>query len=576
MSSLATETTRIACPDCSHTRKKKNSKDCVVSQKPFGKVYFCHHCGSSGVLDKRLNSVAAIQVKNHSQVKNYLPSKKILDSSLTINRLNQGENMQSASIEHYDFLKTRGISKETADKVGIFAQEKWFNRLNKKADSVAFPYKQNGNVINIKYRSIKGKDFTQDFGGTSILFNIDNIADDKPLVITEGEIDACTLIECGVDQDYGVCSVPTGASMKVSDGKIHPSEDKRFSYIWHSHEKINKVPYVVIATDNDQAGKSLAEELARRIGKDRCHIVDFGKHKDFNELFLDSGKDKVLEILKDAKPYPVEGLQSPAEYKERLNNLRDKGTLRGESTGFTNVDQIYTVLQGQLSVVTGYPSSGKSNFVDQVMVNLAKQSQWKLAVCSFENAPDIHIARLMEIYCEEKFFGEGKMDQAQFDSAFKWVNDHFTFLTHESSEPSTLDSILDRLKISVARTGIRGAVIDPYNYIVLEGDGSETEKISNMLTRVQSFAKSYGVHVWFVAHPSKMQRYGNELPRPDGMSISGSMSWWAKADVGLTVHRQESDTEIICWKSRYRWIGQTGIAELSYNKDTGTYKQADF
>ena len=119
-------------------------------------------------------------------------------------------------------------------------------------------------------------------------------------------------------------------------------------------------------------------------------------------------------------------------------------------------------------------------------------------------------------------------------------------------------------------------MIDPYNYIVLEGDGSETEKISNMLTRVQSFAKSYGVHVWFVAHPSKMQRYGNELPRPDGMSISGSMSWWAKADVGLTVHRKEQDTEIICWKSRYRWIGQTGIAELSYNKDTGTYKESDF
>ena len=91
----------------------------------------------------------------------------------------------------------------------------------------------------------------------------------------------------------------------------------------------------------------------------------------------------------------------------------------------------------------------------------------------------------------------------------------------------------------------------------MEGDGSETEKISNMLTRVQSFAKSYGVHVWFVAHPAKMQRYGNDLPRPDGMSISGSMAWWAKADVGLTVHRQEENTEIICWKCRYRWVGKT-------------------
>tara|TARA_R100001086_G_scaffold183675_1_gene102487 strand:+ start:5428 stop:7131 length:1704 start_codon:yes stop_codon:yes gene_type:complete len=567
LQSLSSDTTRIACPDCSHTRKKKNSKDCVVTVKSYGKVYYCHHCGSSGILERLNNS------KTSSREKNYA-----VDYNQPVTATSQilGEKMKANTQECYDFLKTRGISKETADKVGIFSQLKWFSRLNKKAESVAFPYTQNGNVINIKYRAIENKDFTQDFGGTSILFNIDNLSDDKPIVITEGEIDACTLIECEVDKSYGVCSVPTGATMKVSDGKIHPSEDKRFSYIWNSHEKISKVPYVVIATDNDKAGKSLAEELARRIGKDRCHIVDFEKHKDFNEVFLNEGKTKVLEVLQKAKPYPVTGLQSPAEYKERLNSLRTRGNLRGESTGFQNVDQIYTVLQGQLTVVTGYPSSGKSNFVDQIMVNLSKSSDWKFAVCSFENQPDIHIARLMEIYSNEKFFGDDKMSPELFDDAFKWVNEHFTFLTHESSEPSTIDSILDRLKIAVARTGIRGAVIDPYNYIVMEGEGSETEKISNMLTRVQSFAKSYGVHIWFVAHPSKMQRYGNELPRPDGMSISGSMSWWAKADVGLTVHRNGSDSEIICWKSRYRWIGQTGIVELSYNKDTGTYKEVDF
>ena len=95
--------------------------------------------------------------------------------------------------------------------------------------------------------------------------------------------------------------------------------------------------------------------------------------------------------------------------------------------------------------------------------------------------------------------------------------------------------------MQLPETELEGQVIDPYNYIIMDKESSETESISNMLTRIQSFAKAYGCHIWFVAHPAKMQRYGNELPRPDGMAISGSMAWWAKADVGLTVHRQENN-----------------------------------
>ena len=121
--------------------------------------------------------------------------------------------------------------------------------------------------------------------------------------------------------------------------------------------------------------------------------------------------------------------------------------------------------------------------------------------------------------------------------------------------------------------GCRGIVIDPYNYIEMDRSFSETDSISQMLTKITRFAKAHDCHVWFVAHPAKMQRYGNELPRPDGMSISGSMAWWAKADVGITVHRQDNSTEIICWKCRYRWVGKTGLVELTYDTTSGRYKE---
>ena len=160
-----------------------------------------------------------------------------------------------------------------------------------------------------------------------------------------------------------------------------------------------------------------------------------------------------------------------------------KGTGKGTSTGYSNVDEIYTVAEGQLTVVTGYPSSGKSNFVDQLMVNLGRTNDWKFALCSFENQPEIHISRLMEIYKEKRFFdGSHRMTEAEKDEAFKWVEEHFMFLDSESVEPATIESILERAKIAVARTGIRGLVIDPYNYIDNKSNMAETEFISNMLT----------------------------------------------------------------------------------------------
>lgn len=552
VSSLHVDVTqRVACPECSTERKKYNMKDLAIHTKSDGWTYYCHHCQASGFVPFKSNNFKPIPRMENTVI----PLRKFEEIKL--------------QPQHYIFLKSRGISEQTADDMKLFPAEKYFQRLNKKTDAIGFPYFKNGKFISAKYRSIESKDFTQDTGGSQDFFGIDNVDPTKPVVIVEGEIDALTLMECGIEN---VLSVPSGAPIKVSDGKVDASEDKRFSFVWNAFDVLEKVPYVTIATDTDTAGQALAEELARRIGKDKCRIATFG-FKDLNEAFLAEGADLVKRIIEDAEPYPVAGLSSASKFSERLNDLWGKGTGKGVSTGYSNVDEIYTISQGQLSIVTGYPSSGKSNFVDQLMVNLAKAHDWKFALCSFENQPEIHISRLMEIYKEKRFFdGSNRMTEDEKNEAFEWVESHFMFMDSEGAEPSTIDSILERAKVAVARTGIRGLVIDPYNYIENKGGQAEHEFISSMLTRMQAFAKAYGVHVWFVAHPSKITRSGMDLPRPDGMAISGSMAWWAKADCGITVHRTKTnDVEIAVWKCRFRWVGTQGETSLGYNKTTGTY-----
>ena len=549
---------RIACPYCSSDRKKSNTKDMTVTVQSDGAIlYHCHHCSANGSLQPQQPKLYKV---------------KQMPVAITVEQ-------SALQPYHYQYLATRGISQSTADKMGLFGADKYFAKLDKHSDAIAFPYYREGKLVAVKYRSFPEKAFTQDAGGAHDFFGIDNLIKGEPIVIVEGEIDALTLMEIGIQN---VVSVPSGAPIKVADGRSLPSEDKRFSYVWNATEYLDAAPYVILATDQDTAGQALAEELSRRIGKEKCRLAKFPT-KDLNELYLnDPARDtegydparNIMDVLETAIPYPIAGLSSADTYADRLNDLYSKGSGKGFSTGYSSVDNIYTVAPSQLTVVTGYPSSGKSNFVDQIMVNLARNEDWKFAICSFENQPEIHISRLMELYTKRRFFdGKDRMTQTEKERAFKWVNDHFVFIDTGGDEPSTIESILDRTKAAIRRMGVRGMVIDPYNYIDLKHNSTETEAISSMLSKVQKFVKTYDMHCWFVAHPSKIQRSGVEQPRPDGMSIAGSMAWWAKTDCGLTVHRKEGYVELAVWKCRHRWVGTQGETTLLYNKTAGTYSE---
>lgn len=547
------DSARVVCPFCAPQRRKSRLKEMTLTRQNDGAIlYYCHHCYANG----------SVQPPKRQEIKlAAVPQPKVLEKAL--------------SDSHYDYLSKRGISKETADHFRLFAGQKWFARLSKEADCIGFPYFRDGSLVGVKYRAFPEKDFTQEAGGAHDFFGIQHVVPDRPIVIVEGEIDALTLHEAGVDN---VLSVPGGAPVKVADGKVAASEDKKFAFVWNAREILEQAPYVILATDQDGPGQALAEELARRIGKEKCRLAKFNA-KDLNEVLNDPTRDDptrdIHDILAEAQPYPIAGLSDANTYADRLNDLYSKGTGKGYSTGYSSIDSIYTVAPGQLTVVTGYPSSGKSNWVDQVMVNLARDHDWKFAVCSFENQPEVHISRLMEIYTRKRFFeGVNRMTDAEKDAAFKFVTEHFLFIDSNGEEPSTLDSILTRARAAVKRMGVRGLVIDPYNYIELDRNNTtETDAISQMLTRVQKFCKANDCHTWFIAHPSKIQRSGVEQPRPDGMSISGSMAWWAKADCGVTIHRQTDHVEVAVWKCRYRWVGTQGETTLVFNKTAGTYAE---
>ena len=481
------------------------------------------------------------------------------------------------SAEAVAWLNARGISRETAEKAGVSSTRHWVQALGKETECIQFSYKNKGQEYAYKIRSMEGKGFSCN-GAPQTFFNIESVKRNDWMIICEGEMDALAFMEAGYDS---VVSVPNGAVMKVVDGQIDPKEDNKFKFLWEAKKQIDNAARIVIATDSDEPGQAMAEEMARRIGKDRCWKVEFPAGcKDANDVLMSAGKDGVDGIVVNCKPWPVAGLYDAEHFYEELDDIYDRGMGRGESTGYDNVDEFYSVVTGQLTVVTGHPSSGKSEFIDQIMVNLAQSKDWKFAICSFENEPRLHIAKLISKYLRRPFFDgpSGRMTKDELDRGKEFVQSHFSFLYQADGSLSSVESIIERLKVAVLRHGVRGAIIDPYNYIQKGRDVSETDWVSDVLTKLRVFAQAHGIHLWFVAHPTKMMRdQSGKVPAPKGYDISGSAAWFAKADIGLTVHRPDPansiSSEIHIWKCRFSWVGKQGQAELDFDVPTSTYKR---
>ncbi len=97
---------------------------------------------------------------------------------------------------------------------------------------------------------------------------------------------------------------------------------------------------------------------------------------------------------------------------------------------------------------------------------------------------------------------------------------------------------LERAKAAVLRKGINGLIVDPYNELEAgRPQGmTETEFVSQLISKCKRFAKVHGVTVFMVAHPTKISNpAGGKEPVPGLYDISGSAHWRNKADAGLVV-----------------------------------------
>ena len=526
------------CPLCSSDRQPKNQKAKCASYDWERGLGTCHHCDSSFQLHTYQRKGASEKVYvRPEEVKIKPPTSKIVE-----------------------WFKTRGISQQTLTDLRCGEGSEYMPQTGKTENTIQFNYIMGDQLINVKYRDGR-KNFKLYKGAEKVFYNINSIIGYKECVITEGEMDVLALHEAGIKN---AISVPNGATLNSNnldylDNCIDYFEDK---------EKI------ILAVDNDEPGQALQQELIRRLGAEVCFLATFEECKDANDYLIKYGKEALAQRIIKSRPVPLENVTTFKDIEDEITDFVKNGFKRGYQIGIPNFDNIFSTYTGQFITVTGIPSSGKSDFVDQMVVGYNNNYQWKTAFASPENAPTyLHAHKLMRKVWQDmptrNDIGTDKWNQVA-----DHVNDNFFFI---DMERYTLESVLRKGAELVKRKGIKCLVIDPFNKI--RDVDCKTEDVNRYtmeyLTKIETFAKKYDVLVFIVAHPTKMYKdKDGKIEEPTMYNIKGGGEWYDASYHGILVHRdyEAKTVKAKVLKVKFQNLGENGAeAHFKWEHRSGCF-----
>ena len=527
---LDTKATQGVCPWADEHRKPENRKKKCSSYDWERGLGTCHNCNKTYQLHtyKRKGEAAREYVKPEQ------PDPEYPGMTFGI-----GDKV-------VQWFKTRGISQKTLFDLQVGEGPEFMPQTGKSENTIKFNYFMGGDLINIKYRDGR-KNFKLFKGAEKVFYNIDSIVGYDTCVIVEGEMDVLAYHEAGIEN---VISVPNGATLNHNN----------LDYLDNCIDYFEDKEKVILAVDQDEAGVALQNELIRRLGAEVCYLTNFVDCKDANEYLLKYGKEDLAKTIKDCRPVPLENVTTFKDIEHEVTDFVKHGFKKGFQVGLPNFDNIFSTYTGQFITVTGIPSSGKSDFVDQMCVGYNQNYGWKTAFASPENAPTfLHAHKLMRKVWQD-MPRKSDIGTAKWKQIAEHVNDNFFFI---DMEKYTLETVLRKGAELVKRKGIKCLVIDPFNKI--RDVDAKTEDVNRYtmeyLTKIETFAKKYDVLVFIVAHPTKMYKDGNgKIEEPTMYNIKGGGEWYDASYHGILVHRdyEAKTVKAKVLKVKFQNLGENG------------------
>jgi len=531
------------CPVCSHDRKPKNQKAKCASYDWERGLGTCHNCNTSFQLHTYQRKGSSVK----EYIKPIQPDPEYPDKDFGL-----GDKILK-------WFETRGISQSTLSDLKIGESSEYMPQTGKTENVIKFNYFMGDQLVNVKYRDGR-KNFKLYKGAEKVFYNINSIVGYDYCIITEGEMDVMALHEAGIPN---AISVPNGATLN----------NNNLDYLDNCIDYLEDKEKVILAVDSDEAGQALQAELIRRLGSEVCYIATFDDCKDANEYLQKHGREKLSQRITGAKPVPMENVTTFRDIEDEVTDFVRNGFKPGFQVGLQNFDDIFSTYTGQFITVTGIPSSGKSDFVDQMVVGYNANYGWKTAFASPENQPTyLHAHKLMR----KTWQG---MPTTQDINTEKWnqIADHCnTNYFHIDMERYTLDSVLKKGAELVKRKGIKCLVIDPFNKVRDVGGSDDVNRYTmEYLMKIEIFAKKFDVLVFIVAHPTKMYKNNDgKIEEPTMYNIKGGGEWYDASYHGILVHRdyEAKTVKAKVLKVKFQNLGENGAeANFKWEPKSGCF-----
>lgn len=572
------------CPLCHEGRKNQSDTSLAVNLDEGG--WYCHHCGESGYLE---------------DVQHPMGSSPFASKKKRVYRVPDKEAMKKFQLDPDEkflgYFQSRGITPETltAWEVGYSRsfpvkddnnEQMYVEGIPQYTEGIQFPYFEDGQLVYVKHFLPKewsptGKRRFGSFkNGKLVPFGLDRASTDR-IILVAGEMDALSVYQSGIDE---VWSVPNGDSSRQ----------------WLEFESVvsafQNTQRIYLAGDNDHDGLQAREDLIRRlsilVGPERIYLVEWPDGcKDANDVLRLHGEAVVRACVEDmAQPLPIDGISEADEFIGEYLEFYDNGLPKGVSTGvamneqgISEVDQLYRIMPGMLTIVTGVTNYGKSEFMDEIIRCMIEKEKWTFALYSPENSPhSLHMLKLAEKHVGKPFDREkeGHMSREEAVEASKWIADNIFYINPRYTT-YCVDEILERAKVLIYRKGIKGLVIDPWNYVRKDfGALREDQYINEEMKKLVIFARSWGIHIWLIVHPRTLRKdKNNKIEVPTVMELSGGSKFGDNADFLFAIHRDPKEAfetgihyvMLHMQKSRYRPAAKQGYIKLRWEPFNGRF-----
>ena len=561
---------KTACPQCSESRR--NKKDPCLSVNITEGTYNCHHCGWKGNVKAfgRKETRKEFAKPSPDMLKNAELNEKIIN-----------------------YCKGRGLSEETLKKFFIHGKSEYMPQTQKNESCIVFPYLRGSEVVNAKYRDAK-KNFRLVKDAELIFFGMHTLQGKRCAIITEGEFDCMAAYEAGFGQDYepeanqdgevvehelgrwAVLSVPNGASRG----------SQQLEYLDNCSDWLVGIDEFIIATDNDVPGNELKKELIRRLGAEKCRVIDWTllksnvspflgdskPCKDLNEVLVVFGKEAVKTLLNASNAIPIDGIYSVDDIFDQMITSFRAGVQLAPTTRFTKMDEYFRWKKGDINLFIGYANWGKTLFALQIMLTKSIWDGWKWAIFCPENYPaNDFYDDIVEMYVGKWL---NQMTEEEYTTACRFINEHIFYVYPDDDHD--INSIHEKFKYLILKKGVDGVMIDPFNQLDKNQKAYERDDqyLSSALKDIKRFALVNHISYNIVTHPKNPSyQDGRQLPLCKVYDIAGGAMWANKCDQVISYHRprfhedpNSKEVEIHILKlKRKRTGGQLGSFELYLN-----------